>query len=768
LVRVASLPGLSEEITRVVYLLKPLTAEHVREAIIGPARAKGVEFESHELVEGLVKSTVGAEGALPLLQFALAELWEARDAVRNLISGSALEASGGVTGALARHADRVLASLQPEQRSAARRLLLLLVTLEGTRARQTEQELGAENLTDRRALAALVRGRLLTATDSPEGSAYEVAHEALINSWPTLRRWLDEDAERRILRDRLSTAISEWERLGRKREALWSARQLAEVTLLEDSQLLPREKVFLEASHRAVRFKRRLSLAIVSALVLALAGTYFGVQLKARRDLSAQVQALVSEGAATLAKARAANERVEELRTQAFSLFDNKQIEGGEEVWDRVRVLSAQADALRAEAGRSLEAAVALGKESPTARALLADVLYERALQADRDGRAIQRDELIARLPLYDDGTRKAKWTAPAQLSLSTAPAAAQVTIQHYRERESKNPELENWGSTLSTPLQLELPPGSYLVAVAAPGVISVRIPILPRRGEQLKFSLGLPSPRSIPGGFIYIPAGPFLFGSSADRSLRRDYFHTVPLHEVTTGAYLIAQHETTFAEWMMYLEALPASERIKRVPSVGAAMFGAVALKPVGPSWQLTFRLQSQNHIMGVGDAFEIQEREKRKSQNWLRLPVVGISAVEALNYLNWLSSSGTVPRARLCTEHEWEKAARGADGREYPHGDYLFPDDANFDQTYGKKTSTLGPDEVGSHPLSRSPFGVDDMSGNVWELTRSSLQKDEYIARGGAFFFSPNNARTSNREVATPTYRDTTLGLRVCADLP
>src|SRR6185503_7285159 len=98
-----------------------------------------------------------------------------------------------------------------------------------------------------------------------------------------------------------------------------------------------------------------------------------------------------------------------------------------------------------------------------------------------------------------------------------------------------------------------------------------------------------------------------------------------------------------------------------------------------------------------------------RQREHDWRRFPVIGISAEDAIAYAAWLARTGRVPGARLCTEVEWERAARGADGRTYP-GDHEFaPDDANIDVTHGKNDK--GPDEVGSHPASRSPFGVEDM---------------------------------------------------------
>jgi formylglycine-generating enzyme required for sulfatase activity len=142
----------------------------------------------------------------------------------------------------------------------------------------------------------------------------------------------------------------------------------------------------------------------------------------------------------------------------------------------------------------------------------------------------------------------------------------------------------------------------------------------------------------------------------------------------------------------------------------------------------------------------------------------VSAISWLDAKAYAAWLDSSGRVKGARLCTEVEWERAARGADDREFPHGDTLDPDEANFDLTYEREVASMGPDEVGSYPASRSPFGVDDMSGNIYEWTQSSLVLGGAIIRGGAYFYDELTARSTNRTALEPNLRDTRVGMRIC----
>jgi len=767
LARLAYLPRMPDGITRYSYVLKPMSREGIREAIVGPANATGVDFESLTLVETLVRGTLEAEGALPLLQFTLAELWEKRH--RNVISASALDATGGVLGGLARHADWVLSGLATEQRTSARRILPLLVTLQETRIRQTEDELGVRTEADREALNALVRGRLVTASESPEGPIYEVAHEALISAWPTLRRWLQEDDERRKLRDRLFTAIAEWDRLGRKREALWSARQLAEVdALLKPSELPERERTFLRTSHQAIRLKRRLLAAAAAVSVLATVGTYFGVSWKARHDRTAHVESLVNAAASQLSKARSKNGETEQLRRQAFWLFDNKQVEKGEEVWLQVGKSAKEADQLYGEVGRSLEAAVALGRDSTTAKALLADALYDRALIAERDGRSEALEELLARLGLYDDGSRKAKWQAPAKLHLESTPSGADVTIQEYRAKEAGNPELVLWGPRVRTPVErLELPPGSYLLTLQAEGATTVRLPLLLGRGESRSFDLKLPSESTIPKGFVYIPPGPFLFGSSQETNIRQDDRNTVPVHEVVTGGYLIAVHETTFGDWLDYLNSLSKPERLKRASAVAGSAKNSLSLRPIGQDWELRMQRGSGHDVMRMGDALRISERKTGQDQHWPLLPVVGVSTVEIDDYLSWLRGSFGSIHPRLCTELEWEKAARGADGREYPEGNSLSEMDANYFDTYGSTTRTASLDEVGTHTASRSPFEIDDMAGNAAEFTLSVFDDLKFVLRGGSFLDGRNQVRGTHRRIVPDTYRGIGTGFRLCADL-
>jgi formylglycine-generating enzyme required for sulfatase activity len=198
----------------------------------------------------------------------------------------------------------------------------------------------------------------------------------------------------------------------------------------------------------------------------------------------------------------------------------------------------------------------------------------------------------------------------------------------------------------------------------------------------------------------------------------------------------------------------------------VGSTLNGEMRMWKEGV-WHLRLQPSSILYEVRAGEKLRYAKRDRRQEQDWMRMPVAGINFESARAYAQWLADTGRVPGARLCSELEWERAARGVDGREYPHGDSLAPEDANFDLTYGKEPGGFGPDEVGSHPTSRSPFGVDDMVGNVWEWTHSSLEAGKPVARGGSFYYAASSGRSANRELPEPSLRDHAVGLRICADL-
>ena len=769
LTRLTAVPGLGAAVPQALYLLRALGPEEIREAMVGPARVKGVRFESEALVDALCTSSAATEGGLPLLQFALAELWEARDEREGLITQAALAGLGGVAGALARHADMAVARLLPAQRMAARGLLLRLVTSEGTRARRTDGELVGDDSQHRAVLEALVRARLLVARELDGGTSYELAHEVLLSGWGTLARWLAEAAEHRDIQARLQADSAHWERVGHERDLLWSSRQLAEASRLLPAELTRRERDFLEASRRTLVRNRHLRRALGVGFLLSLALVYGALRLRESSQRDTRVRAWLSEAALAMNEVQHEREAVARAREEALGHYDAGRKEQGDVAWTRTVTAESVLHRWLDEAGDHLEHALVLDPMRPDVREALADFLFERALHAEQALETSELPALLQRLRLYDtSGERWSRWTAPARVTVAPGVEGAALELRPV-SRDVERHEV------LGEPVPMapgrwadrEIPPGDWRLTVRAPGHEPVVLPLRLARGERRVLSPWLPRLGELPADFAYVPPGRVLFGSAADESVR-GFFNALPLHLEQTEGFLIARRETTYAEWMDYLEALPAGERAERTPRTSTTYHGMLQLERVGGSWRLRFQPGGVPYVVKAGERLKYAQRERRQWQDWRRFPVTGISVADAEAYVAWLDRTGRVPRARLCSELEWERAARGEDGREFPHGDALAPDDANFDLTYGKEPGGFGPDEVGSHPASRSPFGVDDLAGNAWEWTRSVVEPGRMVARGGAYYFAAASARLANRELPERTLKDITVGVRVCADAP
>jgi serine/threonine protein kinase/formylglycine-generating enzyme required for sulfatase activity len=773
LARLSALPRLGDRVTRALYLLRPLSPEGVRRAIVGPATLAGLRFESDALVDELVTSCARSPGALPLLQFTLAQLWEERDADHGTVHTAALARMGGVAGALAGHADGILGLLLPEHRPMARRIFTALVTPEGTRARRPASELiGRDHSAPRAVLEALVQGRLVTAEDHgvTDAPTYQIAHDILVDGWPTLRAWRSQEVERDALRQRLRRAADEWERLGRPTEPLWNRRQLAEAGVSELDELGDLERAFLDQSLRSARRRRNRQRALAVGVPLLFGLGYGGAVMRTQQHQTAAVRRHVADAEAALARARSDEREAEVLRQRAFDAFDHGRVDAGETTWARALAVGAHVEAGFARAGQLLEMGLAIDGNRRATRRHYAALLSERARVAEGARRFAERDELTQRMVAYDDdGAHATEWSAPARLTIETTPPGAQVIARRYDDGEPR--ALGGEQPLGTTPLAgAALAPGSYLLMIRAAGRPEVRHPVLVSHGERLRVALAVPA--SVPEGYAYIPPGRFLYGSENEDF--RALLSAQPLHHAVTGGYFIGRHEVTFGEWLAFLRTLPAAERGRRRPhtpvNVRGTHEGAFVDVMPGSNGGARWTIQPTTRAWsGATDgAIRYPERSVRATQAWLRLPVSGISWDDARAYTAWLDRTGRLPGARPCDEHEWERAARGADDRLFPHGNRLQPDDANFDETYGRKPLAFGPDEVGAHPASDSPFGVADLAGNVWEWVTSVSDREAVVIRGGGWYQNQLSSRSNNHEAGEPSLRAIEIGLRICATAP
>jgi DNA-binding SARP family transcriptional activator/WD40 repeat protein len=247
---VGTIPPLATLVESGLHLLAPMSVAQIRAAIEEPAQRSGLRLEPG-LVELLLRDVEGQSGALPLLSHALAETWARRD--DRLLTVAGYRAGGGVHGAVAATADRVLDRLPPEGRRIARSLLLRLISVTDSgapiRHRLLRSDLGHDDR-HTQVVDALLAARLLT-TDA---DGVEVTHEALARAWPRLRAWLDEDREgQRILRH-LSAASADWERTGRDPAELYRGARLRtaeEWVAAAEPDLTASERAFLD--HAAAR-----------------------------------------------------------------------------------------------------------------------------------------------------------------------------------------------------------------------------------------------------------------------------------------------------------------------------------------------------------------------------------------------------------------------------------------------------------------------------------------------------------------------------------
>jgi len=355
------------------------------------------------------------------------------------------------------------------------------------------------------------------------------------------------------------------------------------------------------------------------------------------------------------------------------------------------------------------------------------------------------------------------------RLSLETIPVLSQVVIKRYQPENRYLIAKEQLAGTFQTPLRdVVLPHGSYLVQISASGCRDVAYPVLigrdthwdgVRPSDARGFPIELPGETELGPDDIYIPAGWFIAGGDANAG------ESLPRRRIWVDAFIIRRFPVTNAEFVEFLNRLVAEGRSDEA-------FDYCPRLSAGTS------LEKQPTLAYLRDKpsgfYSLQKPDTDPL-----LPVVQIHWHAAMAYAKELSRR-TGLAWRLPSEIEWEKAARGVDGRYMPWGDQLEP---TWACVAGSRADAPRVMPVSAYPTDVSPYGVRGMAGNVkdWCIDRwhidgprvddNILQIDaewpsespQRLIRGSAWISVAETMRLASRYAGLPTNRHGALGFRL-----
>jgi formylglycine-generating enzyme required for sulfatase activity len=303
---------------------------------------------------------------------------------------------------------------------------------------------------------------------------------------------------------------------------------------------------------------------------------------------------------------------------------------------------------------------------------------------------------------------------------VSIRPSVDGATVSLFQFYLDMAPALDRHQQSQKAPATFRLDsPGSFIAYVYCDGCADTRVPFRIVGSEDIVLNVMMLRKDAVPEGMVYVPEGEFILGGIEEEDEK-------PGKPVFLPGFLIDRYEVTNDQYAAFVEATghraPAFRQGENVPE--------------GKGWH----------------------------------PVTGVSWGDANAYAAWTGK-------RLPTEMEWEKAARGVDGRRWPWGNKFDGVMCNSAEM-GAKTTVA----VWEHDGVASPYGCVNMAGNVWEWTadwykayKGNYGYNQYagemfrVTRGGAFNADAKACRCSNRWRESPDFReDPTLGFRCAKDLP
>jgi len=476
---------------------------------------------------------------------------------------------------------------------------------------------------------------------------------------------------------------------------------------------------------------------------------------KAKRHELAGAKA--EEGRSKLAAYLALKDEVERLEAETKTVAE--QFENWQPVEEKTELFAAEdrhGDARRrlvdAASGvvETLERALEYEDDHPAARELLADYYWDRFLAAEA---RFDDDEVAfftSRVARYHDGKYGRELGGAGSLTLTSNPSGAEVWLYELLDEGPILVE-RNEHHLGTTPLaETALARGSYLVILKREGYRDTRYPVHITRNKAWSGEVNLCTEEEIGQGFLHVPAGPFVMGGDPESptSLARS--------ELLVTDFFLAQHPVTMGEYLEFLNDLARTD-------------GMEAAKGRSPRYK-TDEPGSSYLLEDRAGSLELPGVDAEGDEWHPRHPTLSVSWHDAVAYCEWRSRREGLSY-RLPTEEEWEKAARGVDGRWYPWGWRFDPSLCNMRDSRKERTAPVVIDEF---PRDVSVYGVRGLGGNIEDWTSSESvegsgdsRRVARVYRGGHWSGTARGCRAANRNGSGPALVLTVLGFRLARSL-
>ena len=413
-------------------------------------------------------------------------------------------------------------------------------------------------------------------------------------------------------------------------------------------------------------------------------------------------------------------------------------------------------------------------------RSLLADLYYQKAIQAEEEQDVSAFQHYKALVSTYDVGRFNAFLRSQGELQLDWQPRSAMARVYRFGLRARR------WAAIPMPEVDLKpnqphpLTAGRYLIEFREPNRIPIKVPIVievdqrwdhrPPGAKNPKV-ITLPTRTDLARQERFIPGGWFTCGGDSQAMA------SLPKQRLWVEPFILAARPVSHQEYLVFLNHLSMSSRTQSLEHAPAlqdhqgTMMPLYNYDPVSRKWSLPT---------------QVGEIALHPSS-----PVIGVRWLDAQAYLLWLRSRTDLPW-RLPSELEWEMAARGVDGRSFPWGEHVDPAFFCHQDTH---LDVLGPPTTGQFPVDCTPYGVLGMAGGVSDwcadtyhpqgpgrsgpvVVRPKPPESKELethdgasrktVRGGAWSLPATYGRAASRSGKLANTRADYLGFRLCRDAP